>query len=151
MSSEENNLRPYPIDPFQDKTIVHKIAFTKRDVIPQITSFIFDVLTFPFIILCKVLNKWAVVQNNEEKPASEIGPIYVCTRTDPMDSKFFYAVRDGRIWFKPMAAHPHASWKLFGGNGFIDNTKTPLISVSADGDNILAVDKNQIIHYAKRN
>jgi hypothetical protein len=62
-----------------------------------------------------------------------------------MDLKFFYAVRDGRIWFKPMVAHPHASWKLFGGNGFINNTKTPLISVSADGDNILALDKNQII------
>jgi hypothetical protein len=57
MSSEENNFRPYPIEPFQDKTILHKIAFTKRDVIPRITSFIFDVLTFPFIILCKVLNK----------------------------------------------------------------------------------------------
>ena len=68
-----------------------------------------------------------------------------------MDSKYFYAVRDGRIWFKPIAGHPNAPWKLFGGNGFIDNTKTPLVYLSADGDNILAVDRNEIIHYAKSN
>jgi hypothetical protein len=103
------------------------------------------------MILSKFLNKRSVVEHGEEKSASEIGPIYVCTSINAMDSKFFYAVRDGKIWFKPIAAHRNASWKLFGGNGFIDNTKTPLISLSADGDNILTVDQNQIIHYAKSN
>jgi len=150
MSYETDSLRPYPIDPFQDK-IVKKIVFAKRDVIPRITSSLFDVFTYPFMILSKFLNKRSVINNGEEKDANEIGPIYVCTRTNAMDSKFFYVVRDGKIWFKPIGAHPNAAWKLFGGNGFIDKTKTPLKSVSADGDNILAVDHNEIIHYAKSN
>jgi len=150
MSDENDSLRPYPIDSSQDK-VIEKIVFAKRDVIPRITSFIFYMLTFPFMILSKYLNKRSVIENGEEKNSNEIGPIYVCTRTNAMDSKFFYVVRDGKIWFKPIAAHPDAHWKLFGGNGFIDNTKTPLISLSADGDNILAVDQNQIIHYAKSN
>jgi hypothetical protein len=150
MSDENDSLCPYPIDPVQDK-IVQKIVFAKRDLIPRLTSFIFYTLTFPFMIISKYLNKKSVIENGEEKDANEIGPIYVCTGTNAMDSKHFYVVRDGRIWFKPIAAHPDTSWKLFGTNGFIDNTKTPLISLSADGDNILAVDENQIIHYAKSN
>ncbi len=35
-----------------------------------------------------------------------------CTPTNAMDSKFFYAVRDGKIWFKLIAVHRNASWKL---------------------------------------
>jgi hypothetical protein len=151
MSDGNDSLRPYPIDPYQDK-VIKKIVFAKRDLIPRITSCLFDILTFPFMILTKFLNKKrSILQNDEEKNGNEIGPIYVCTPTNAMDSKFFYAVRDGKIWFKPIAAHPDAPWKLFGGKGFIDNTKTPLISLSADGDNILAVDIHQIIHYAKSN
>ena len=100
MPDENDSLRPYPLDSYQDK-IVSKIVFAKRDLIPRITSFIFFVLTFPFMMLTKYLNKKkSVVENGEEKAANEIGPIYVCTRINAMDSKFLFAVRDGRIWFK---------------------------------------------------
>ena len=150
MNDGVGSLQPYPTDPYQDK-IIRKIAFAKRDLLPRIASFLFFIFTYPLMVLSKYFNKKSVVINGEEKPSSDIGPIYVCTRTGAMDSKYFYAVRDGRIWFKPIAAHPDAPWKLFGGNGFIDNTKTPLVYLSADGDNILAVDRNEIIHYAKSN
>ena len=150
MNDEDESLRPYPVDPFQDK-IVEKIVFAKHRVIPRITSFFFYVLTFPITIFSFIQNRQTTIDDSEEKLALEIGPIYVCTRTEAMDSKFYYAVRDGKIWFKPIAAHPDCPWKLFGGNGFIDNSKAPLISLSADGDNILAVDQNEVIHYAKSN
>ncbi|CAF1361969.1 unnamed protein product [Rotaria sordida] len=150
MNDESDVLRPYPIDSSQDK-VFRKIVFAKRDLIPRITSILFHIITYPLMILSKFLSKKSINEDGEEKSFSEIGPIYVSTRTNAMDSKYFYVVRDGKIWFKPIAAHPHASWKLFNKNGSIDNTKIPLISVSADGDNILAVDQNQIIHYAKSN
>ncbi|CAF1113670.1 unnamed protein product [Didymodactylos carnosus] len=150
MDSGRDRLRPYPIDRVQD-IIVNKIVFAKKDLIPRITSFLFSIVKFPIIFICRRLNKTSIIQNVEEKNANEIIPISVCTPTDAMDSKYYYAVRDGKIWFKPIAAHLDAPWKLFGGNGFIDNTKKPLVSLSADGDNILAVDKNQVIHYAKSN
>ena len=150
MSDEEESLRPYPIDPFQDK-IIEKIVFAKRRIIPKITLFFFYVLTFPISIFSFIRNQQKTIDDGEEKPAEEIDPIYVNTQTESMDSKFYYAVRNGRIWFKPIGAYENSPWKLFGGNGFIDNTKTPLISLSADGDNILAVDQNNVIHYAKSN
>ncbi|CAF3839975.1 unnamed protein product [Adineta steineri] len=150
MENDKDVLRPYPVDSSQDK-IFHKIVFAKRDLIPRITSFLFTILTYPLMLISKYLNKRSIIENGEEKDAKEIGSIYVSTRINAMDSKFYYVVRDGKIWFKPIGAHKDASWKLFGGNGFIDNCKTPLISLSADGDNILAVDQNQIIHYAKSN
>ena len=150
MSDEEESLRPYPIDPFQDK-IIEKIVFAKRRIIPRITLFFFYILTFPISIFSFIRNQQKTIDDGEEKPAEEIDPIYVNTRTESIDSKFYYAVRNGRIWFKPIAAYENSPWKLFGGNGFIDNTKIPLIYLSADGDNILAVDQNNVIHYAKSN
>ena len=145
-------LRPYPIDPFQDK-ILRKIAFAKRDLIPRLASCLFYVFTYPLMILSKYANKRSAIQFEEiiDKSSTEIDRIYVCNSQNGMDSKFYYAIREGKLWFKPIAAHPNASWKLFGGNGSIDNSKVPLNSVSADGDNILVVDENNIIHYAKSN
>lgn len=61
-----------------------------------------------------------------------------------MDSKFYYAIEDGRIWFKPIGAEKDAKWKEFG-----DGTLTNLESVSADGDNVVVMDKERHIHYAK--
>lgn len=147
---EEESLRPYPIDPFQDQ-IIEKIVFAKRRILPRITLFIFYLLTFPISIFTFIRNQQKTIDDGQDKSGEEIDPIYVNTRTECLDSKFYYAVRDGRIWFKPIAANQNSPWKLFGGNGFIDNTKTPLISLSADGDNILAVDRNNVIHYAKSN
>src|SRR5262249_26741619 len=80
-----------------------------------------------------------------------IVPLPIRTPTDAMDSKYFYAIRDDRIWFKPIAAHQDSRWKLFDKNGFADKRRTPLISLSVDGDNIIVVDQNQIIHYTKSN
>ncbi|CAF4437431.1 unnamed protein product, partial [Rotaria sp. Silwood2] len=105
MGDENDVLRPYPIDPSQDK-VIRKIVFAKRDLIPRITSFLFDVITYPLMILSKSLSKGSIVEDGEEKSFSEIGPIYVSTRTNAMDSKYFYVVRDEKIWFKPIAAHP---------------------------------------------
>lgn len=144
-------LRPYPIDPSQDK-VVRRIVFAKRHIIPRIAALLFYLVTYPLMQLTKHFNRKSIVQqDHQELEHTVLGPVYVCTRTRAMDSKYYYAVHQGRIWFKPIAAYPTAPWKLFGGNGFIDNSHTPLVAVSADGDNILAVDHHDTIHYAKSN
>ncbi|CAF1207526.1 unnamed protein product [Adineta steineri] len=152
MENDYESLRPYPIDISQDK-VIEKIVFAKRKLIPQLTSFLFTILTYPLKLLSKYKNKKLAEKNktNEEIDAKEIPPIHISTSTSTMDLKFYYIIRYGKIWFKPIGAHCDSSWKLFGDNGFIDQFQTPLISISVDGDNILAVDENQIIHYAKSN
>ncbi|UJR07251.1 hypothetical protein I4U23_011539 [Adineta vaga] len=143
-------LRPYPIDPSQDR-VIRKIVFAKRKLIPRLTSFLFTILTYPLKLFCKYRNKKSIPENIQEIDSKEISSIYVSTPTSTMDSKFYYILRYGKIWFKPIGAHPDSSFKLFGDYGFIDQFQIPLISISVDGDNILAVDQNQIIHYAKSN
>ena len=36
-----------------------------------------------------------------------------------------------------------------GTTGFTDQERTPIIAISADGDNVVAIDQNQHVHYAK--
>ncbi|CAF1340211.1 unnamed protein product [Adineta ricciae] len=150
MENDRDTLRPYPIDPFQDK-VIEKVVFAKRRLIPRLASILFVILTYPLKLLSKHNNKQSALKNNEEIDSTEVPPIYVSTRTATMDSKFYYIIRYSKIWFKPIGAHHNAPYKLFGDNGFIDQFQTPLTSISVDGDNILAIDQNEIIHYAKSN
>lgn len=143
-------LRPYPLDPFQDR-VVRKIVFAKRKVLPRLVFFFFGIFIYPLKLLSRYRHRRSFIESTDEIASRDIAPIYVSSPTETMDSKFFYVVRQGKIWFKPIAAHPDAVWKLFGGQGFLDHFRTPLTSISADGDNLLAVDVNDIIHYAKSN
>ncbi|MBS0636385.1 MAG: hypothetical protein JSS12_02645 [Verrucomicrobia bacterium] len=59
------------------------------------------------------------------------------------DSKFYYRIVDGKVWFKPIAAAESAPWKEFGSGSF------KAVSISADGDNVIVIDNEKKVHYAK--
>jgi hypothetical protein len=154
-----NNLPPpYPIDEKQDKVVDSVCNFAHRISVIQekmayIASLFFKTLNFCFTALVsrrKISVERTKLPKGPEKTAAEIIPSLVTTSTQVMDNKFYYAIREGKIWFKPIAANPDANWKLFGNNeGYTDKQHTPLIAISADGDNVVAVDQNHHIHYAK--
>ncbi|CAF3498078.1 unnamed protein product [Rotaria socialis] len=151
MLSEEDSLRPYPIDAKQDE-VVRKILRVKAyGPISGIILFFSNISQRITFCLNDYVKERTRNRPIERKDANEIITPCVCKSTDAMDSKYFYAVREGRIWFKPIAAHENARWNLLANNGYTNKKKTPLISVSADGDNIIAVDQNQTIHYGKTN
>ena len=151
MFDEKDSLRPYPIDPEQDK-IVYKIVHAKeKGFLTRMKSFLSNIFQRSIRLICQRFHRKPEEVISERKDADEIIPPLVCTATDAMDSKYFYAIREGRVWFKPIAAHHTAYWKLFDKNGYADKRKNRLISLSADGDNIIVIDQNQTIHYAKTN
>ncbi|CAF0790183.1 unnamed protein product [Adineta steineri] len=125
MENENETLRPYPIDPSQDK-VIKKIVFAKRKLKPQLTSFLFTILTYSLKLLSKYKNKKLTEKNKRNSSNIYINLNFY----NGFNILLYCSLCD---------------------NGFIDQSQTPLVSISVDGDNILAVDKNQIIHCAKSN
>jgi len=144
-------LRPYPVDPEQDEVVRRIVRIREKGLLKRIQSFISNTSQRLNHSICKCCHRTPREENSEEKDANEIIPPFVCTSIDAIDSKYFYAIREGRIWFKPIAAHRDACWKLFDENGYINKRRSRLISLSTDGNNIIAVDENRTIHYAKTN
>jgi hypothetical protein len=143
----DSSLRPYPTDPTQDRVVRKLVRMREKGLLRRMQSFFSNISQRSSI--CKCLDRTPRDEDTETKDANEIIPPFVCTSIDAMDSKYFYAIRDGRLWFKPIAAHRNARWKLFDENGYANKRRSELIRVSADGDNIIVVDENQTIHYAK--
>jgi hypothetical protein len=151
LCESDSLLRPYPIDPKQDKVVYRTVRVREKGLIKKTQSCVSNISQRLTCVSGICSNRTPSEENTEEKDANEIIHPLVCTSTDAIDSKYFYALRDGRVWFKPIAAHPNARWKLFDENGYADKIRSQLISLSADGDNIIVVDVNQTIHYAKTN
>ncbi|CAF4124061.1 unnamed protein product [Rotaria sp. Silwood2] len=151
MLDEKESLRPYPIDPEQDKVVRKILRVKEKGPVSRIVSFFSNISQRVTHAISQYVKEKSKGNNIEAKEAHEIIPPHVCTPIDAIDSKYFYAIRDGRIWFKPIAVHPDGRWRLLGKNGYANKKKTPLIYVSADGDNLIVVDQNQTIHYAKTN
>ncbi|CAF0826276.1 unnamed protein product [Rotaria sp. Silwood1] len=151
MFDEKESLRPYPIDPVQDKVVRKILRVKEKGPVSRTVSFFSNISQRITLAISEYVKEKSKGKKIEKKEADEIIHPLVCTPIDALDSKYFYAIRDGRIWFKPIAAHPDARWRLLGKNGYANKRKTPLISVSADGDNMIVVDQNQTIHYAKTN
>lgn len=151
MLSENDTLRPYPLDPKQDKVVRKVLRIKAYGPVSRTIGFFSGISQRITFALSEYVKKKTMKRLVERKDADEIIPPLVCTSIDALDSKYFYAIRDGRLWFKPIGAHPDSRWNLLGTNGYADKKKTALISVSADGNNIIAIDQNQVIHYAKTN
>lgn len=64
--------------------------------------------------------------------------------TETFDQKCHYVIREGEIYFKPIATEQPDSWQ-----------KIPfhkkVIRISADGDNLIVVDEGKRVYYAKTN
>ena len=146
LCKSDDVLRPYPIDPEQDNVVRRTIRVREKGLIKRLER-----LTSNISQRMPCVSRSSEEEDGEEKTANEIIPPLVCTSIDAIDSKYFYAIRDGRIWFKPIGVHPNAPWKLFDRNGYANPHRNRLISLSADGDNLIVIDEHQIIYYAKTN
>lgn len=144
------DLRPYPIDPKQEKVVkrVSRLAAGILAVQGAVSSVI-AALFFPIHCIITFISRLAK-SKKVEPPTTAVPLSFDGTQKIAMDSKFYYTVSNGKVLFKPIAATTEAPWKEFGNEeGFADTKHTPLIAVSADGDNVVAVDENNHIHYAK--
>lgn len=164
ISQDKPILQPYPTTHVKQDQIVENVChfatrlFEIQEKIFQIAVRCFDALKQAFcsigrafgIIKFEAKNKQDQAIWLEKREGSSITPQLVNTKTEAMDHKFHYVVKEGKVWFKPLAAMDSTtSWKLLGGNGFADQAQTPLIGIAADGDNLITIDQNQHIHYAK--
>lgn len=95
--------------------------------------------------------------------ASDLTPpdragVYIKTRTETFNSRYYYALKDGRIWFKPNAetTGKNEPWRLFGKEGLPDNPgifgfstypkPRAITEIYADADELLAVDDTGLFH-----
>lgn len=142
-------LCPYPIDLKQDDVVRRVVRIREKGLVKRTETCRSNISRYlnPVSRLC--FNRRLNDEESEEKNGNEILPPFVCTPIDAMDSKYFYAIREGRIWFKPIAAHRNSPWKLFDRDGYANKNQSPLIRLSADGDNLIVVDTNRTIYYAK--
>ncbi len=147
---EASNYRPYPIDPKQD-LIVKKVEnfaeylFSITDRITYAASIFFQLFQ---PVMDSLYGREEDLLAREEKPASEFPAIHVVTKTEAMDAKFYYAIKEGKLWFKPISAHSEAHWKLFDNQGFAAD-QTFLMSVTADDHNLIVIDQLYRVHVAK--
>lgn len=143
-------LRPYPIDDKQDK-VVESVNRLARGVF-RFSEAVSSVLAICFYPIKCIISYFSnlVKAKKPQEPTEGIPLSLDGTQKIAMDNKFYYTVSDGKILYKPIAATAEAPWKPFGNNeGYTDAEHTPLIAVRADGDNVVAVDKDNHIHYAK--
>ena len=149
LSESDECLRPYPIDLQQDDVVRQIVRIREKGLIKKTETCRLNISRRLNSISGLCFNGRSNDEESEEKDANEILPPFVCTSIDALDSKYFYAIREGRIWFKPIASHQTARWKLFDRDGYANKNQSPLVRLSADGDNLIAVDTNGIIYYAK--
>lgn len=143
-------LRPYPIDDKQDKVVesVNRIArgvFRFSEAVSSVLAICF------YPIKCIISYFSHLLKAKKPQDATDVIPLVLDgTQKIAMDNKFYYTVNDGKILYKPIAATAEAPWKPFGNDeGYADAKHTRLITVRADGDNVVAVDEHNHIHYAK--
>lgn len=143
-------LQPYPIDSKQDK-VVESVTRLARGVF-SFTETLSHVLSICFYPIKCILSYFSnLVRTKKPQEPTEAIPLSLDgTQKIAMDNKFYYTINEGKILYKPIAATANAPWKPFGNDaGFADKAHTPLKAVRADGDNIVAVDEQNHIHYAK--
>lgn len=133
VSGERDPLHPYPIREEQDKYVkgfasISNALFRVKDFISGISRKV--------ILLFRPAYK-------EVQELREIPMVFSDGHKTAQDSKFYYNVVNGKIWFKPIAAPQSAPWKEFGSGDFT------AVFISADGDNVIAVDSDNKVHYAK--
>jgi hypothetical protein len=144
------SLQPYPDDPAQDSVVNSMVVF--GNVYNKITS----AIGLPFEIIGKAYEGISKLTCSDVSavpllvrptlPAEAGRPSYAKRQKMSYDNKFDYLISGGKLWFRPLC-YPHGKWKELGPNGNPSNQ--PLVSVSADGDNLIVIDDLERLWYAK--
>ncbi len=136
-SSLDCPLRPYPELPEQNNVV--NCVWNFSETIRKISSFI----SYPFRKIASFFSFPVKVELTNKK-ISPFPDIFIKTATETFDHKFYYIIREGKVYFKPMRTSQTSDWKE------IPFAKTATY-ISADGDNLIVLDQNRRVHYAKTN
>ena len=136
-SSLDNPLRPYPEQPAQNNVVNFVLNFS--ETLKKISSSI----SYPFK---KIAGFFPLPEKMEltNKKIFVYPDVFVKTATETFDHKFYYIIREGKVYFKPIGASHSSCWKE------IPFAKTATY-ISADGDNLIVLDQNRRVNYAKTN
>lgn len=85
-----------------------------------------------------------IPENEKTPPTQDL--IHIANETQAFDHRFYYKVKDGRIWFKPIAATHPSAWKLFSPDG-LPRIGVKVRSISSDGENLIAIDDQGVVNY----
>ncbi|MBI2785164.1 MAG: hypothetical protein HYX60_02180, partial [Legionella longbeachae] len=154
-----NILAPYPKPSQKQDTIVKRVE-SFASTLKNITEFIELTIGVPIKLnpVSRLFTKFSNIreakfwnQRVQAIPTDElISPkqeaVYVANTHEAMDHYFFYVLKHGRIWHKPIAAPKISQWKLFGPDG-LPPSGVKLEAISSDGANLIALDTSGIIHY----
>lgn len=113
---------------------------SKREIAASRLNKIYLTLLKPIKELSRIFYSQPPIRLADRKIA--VFPLFVKTDTEVFDQKCFYIIRDGKVYFKPLAAGDTDLWKQ------IPFSKKA-VKISADGDNLIVLDENQRVHYAK--
>lgn len=142
-------LAPYPAPSKKQDRVVRRV-----EIFANVLKKTSQVITIPFYPISKLKTK--IVKRTWKKraqavPKDELIPpqdsaVYVANSTHAMDHNFFYILKNGRLWFKPIAAPLQSKWLLFGPDG-LPPSGLKLTLISSDGRNLVAIDETGTINY----
>lgn len=132
--TNEQPLRPYPELSDQD-ALVSRVC-----TMYALISKIINCVNVPFK---KIYDLFFCSQKQKlvDKTIS-INPFFVKSKTETFDHKCNYIVRDAKVYFRPLAISNAAPWKEIPFDAIAKG-------ISADGDNLIIIDEDNQIHYAK--
>ena len=117
-------------------------GLSKRKIVVSTLRKIYLTLLGPFKELSKIFYHRPSIQLADRRITAF--PIFVKTETDAFDQKCTYIIRDGKVYFKPFAAEHNDLWKEI-------PFPKKAVKISADGDNLIVLDEDQHVYYAKTN
>ncbi|MFI4919404.1 MAG: hypothetical protein ACHP65_07600 [Legionellales bacterium] len=148
-----NYLAPYPKPGKNEDRLVSRVETFTNVLLKTMgaIAFVFNILIKPFSFISQLFEKRTWEKRELAVPADELVQpeepgVAVANKTQAMDQNFFYSLKQGRIWYKPIAASKQSPWKLFGPDG-LPPGGNKLTSISSDGVNVIGIDESRTVHY----
>lgn len=148
-----NFLAPYPTPNAKQDKIVHRVEVFANVLkeIAHILGLIMTPLTllisfFKNIITKKKWKKRARAVPKNERIPPQLKAVHVANSQQTLDQKFYYCLKQGRIWYKSIAAPLKSAWQLFGPDGR-PPSNAKLTAISSDGVNMVAIDETNTVYY----
>jgi len=142
-----NFLAPYPTPSERQDRLVHRVEIF-ANVLKEIAH-LFGLIFKPLSLLIsffkkkiaeKKLKQRARAVPRNERAGPNIKAVHVADSQQVLDQKFYYCLKQGRIWYKPICAPEKSAWRLFGPDGR-PQSGIKLTAISSDGVNMVAVDE----------
>jgi len=104
-------------------------------------------MRFAVLFYCMLI---AALLQAQDTNLDDSAPLLFKTRTQSMTSKYHFKIESGKILFRKI---DQRSWTLFNGSGTpFDQTESiarEIVEISADGENLIAIDEQQQVYYTK--